>query len=102
LEEFGEVYKLVADGPYCELHFLAPSPVESDTAFRARGEVKVLTKTLKCLMEYRYSDFIRLNRKIAIRPDQVWSLSGVEVTLRNGETFKFSRRRFKQFNQTKQ
>lgn len=113
MEEFGEVYKLVADGPYCELHLLAPSPQE-----RAGGEVKVVTKTLKailCQFEHKRArecetyqrscreppNYLRLNRKIAVNQKYIRSLSGANVTLTTGETFKFSRNRFKQFNSMK-
>ena len=76
----GEVYKLVADGPYCDMFYI-------------NGTVKTATKTLKNMLEKKPELFLRMNRKVAVRIDCIVELTKERVILFNDEVFEFSRRR---------
>lgn len=78
--EFGEVFKLVAHGPYCDFHFIDNSH-------------KTETKTLKKVLEINPDVFLRINRKIAIRISFIKEISESAVILQNKEIYYFSRRR---------
>lgn len=86
MEAFGEAYKLVADGPYCEIHFFD-------------GSKKVVTKTLQCVMFLCPDIFLRINRKIAVNTNSIKTTEGNIFTTTKGDVIKMSRRRYKQFNQ---
>jgi len=78
--EFGEVYKLEADGPYCHLFF-------------EDGTKKTESKTLKKVIELNPDLFLRLNRKVAVNIGFIKDISESQVILKNNQSFEFSRRR---------
>ena len=87
--EFGEVYKLIADGPYCDLYF-------------EDGTKKTQSKTLKKVIELNPDLFLRLNRKIAVNIGFIKDISESKVILTNNEIFEFSRRRKPKLNNNEQ
>ena len=87
--EFGEVYKLIADGPYCDLYF-------------EDGTKKTQSKTLKKVIELNPDLFLRLNRKIAVNIGFIKDISESKVILMNNEIFEFSRRRKPKLNNHEQ
>ena len=87
--EFGGVYKLVADGPYCQLYFID-------------GYKKTESKTLKKIIEISNNSFLRINRKIAINKNFIKDISESKVILTNNEIFEFSRRRKPKLNNNEQ
>jgi hypothetical protein len=80
LEEFGGVYKIIADGPYCDLYF-------------EDGTKKTESKTLKKVIELNPDLFLRLNRKVAVNIIFIKDISESQVILKNNQSFEFSRRR---------
>lgn len=76
----GEVYKLEADGPYCDVFFID-------------GKQKTEVKTLKKMLERNPGVFLRMNRKVAVRIDYIAELTKEGVVLFNNQVFEFSRRR---------
>ena len=87
--EFGEVYKLVADGPYCQLYFID-------------GHKKTESKTLKKIIELEPDCFLRINRKVAVNIRFIKGISDSKVILTNNEIFEFSRRRKPKLNNHEQ
>lgn len=80
MEEFGGVYKIIADGPYCHLFF-------------DDGTKKTESKTLKKVIELNPDLFLRLNRKVAVNIIFIKDISESKVILKNNQSFEFSRRR---------
>ena len=80
MEEFGGVYKIIADGPYCDLYF-------------EDGTKKTESKTLKKVIELNPDLFLRLNRKVAVNIGFIKDISESQVILKNNQSFEFSRRR---------
>ena len=77
---YGEAYKLMADGPYCDIFYI-------------NGTVKTETKTLKKLLEKAPEVCLRMNRKVAVRKTCIVEMTVDRVVLNNNEVFEFSRRR---------
>jgi len=76
--EFGEAYKLEADGPYCHVYF--------------ETQKKTLSKTLKKVLTENEGIFLRINRKYAVNVGKINGRTPDEVKLINNEILKFSRR----------
>jgi len=84
LAEFGEVYKLVADGPYCYvLDFELNKKIE--------------TKTLKKIIESNPNVFLRINRKEAININSIEKIENNLIFTKKDEVLKFSRRKKKYY-----
>ena len=89
MEEFGGVYKIIADGPYCDLYF-------------EDGTKKTESKTLKKVIELNPDLFLRLNRKVAVNIGFIKDISESKVILKNNEIHYFSRRRKPKLNNHEQ
>lgn len=86
MAEFGEIYKLVADGPYCFV-------------FDFELNKKIETKTLKKIIELNPNVFLRVNRKEAININSIEKVENDLVFTKKNQVLKFSRRMKNKFNQ---
>jgi hypothetical protein len=78
--EFGEVFKLEADGPYTHIFF-------------KNGKKVTTAKTLKKILAAHPNIFLRTNRKYAVKIDFIKQFSSENVILENNQVFFYSRRR---------